>query len=330
LFRDEVTIEVEGGKGGDGLVSFRRERFVPRGGPDGGDGGRGGDVVLLASTHVNSLLHIRRRRYAARGGTPGGPRNAAGKDAEELVLEVPPGTQVLDAERGNLLRDLSEAGQRLVVARGGRGGWGNTRFASALDHAPRKAVKGALGEHRSIRLELKLIAEVGLVGLPNAGKSSFLAAVSRARPKVAPYPFTTLAPEVGIAAVGEYDGICIADLPGLIHGAADGAGLGNRFLRHIERCPMLLQLVDCSAGASDPPVQAWRTVREELRRRSPELAARPHWIVATKCEDEEAEKNADELERAAGCRVWRISSVTRRGLEDLLRELHRTLRLEQA
>ena len=326
MFRDEVTIEVEGGKGGDGLVSFRREKFVPKGGPDGGDGGRGGDVVLLASTHVNSLLHFRRKRYAARGGAPGGPRNAAGKDAGELVLEVPPGTQVLDAERGNLLRDLAEPGQRLVVARGGRGGWGNTHFANALNQAPRRAVKGASGEARTIRLELKLIAEVGLIGLPNAGKSSFLAAVTRARPKVADYPFTTLAPEVGIAAVGDYDGICIADLPGLIEGASRGVGLGNQFLRHVERCPMLLQLVDCSSGASDPPVQAWRTVREELHQKSPVLSARPHWVVATKCEDEQAERNADDLERAAGSRVWRISSVTRRGLDDLLRELHRTLR----
>ncbi len=319
LFRDECEIRVDAGKGGDGLVSFRREKYVPKGGPDGGDGGDGGSVVLLASEQVNSLLAIGRSpRYRAEGGRPGGPADRAGRAGADLVLEVPVGTQVLDAERGNLLKDLATPGQRLVIAQGGRGGRGNARFATAVRQVPRHAELGRPGESRRLRLELKLFAEVGLVGLPNAGKSTFLAAVSRATPKVADYPFTTLEPQVGIAAVGDYDTLVVADLPGLIEGAAEGLGLGHRFLKHVERCRVLLHLVDVSPLAGEDPAEAVRVVAGELARYSPELADRPRLVVATKVEDEEGAERARALGEELGAEVLPISSHTGQGVAGLL------------
>jgi len=327
MFRDECELEVQAGRGGDGLVSFRREKFVPRGGPDGGDGGDGGSVVLLATTRVNSLLAVGRRPiYRAANGTPGGPRNRHGARGADLEIEVPVGTRVLDRERGHLLRDLSADGDRLVLARGGRGGRGNTAFATSVRQTPRMAEPGGDGEHREVRLELKLFAEVGLVGLPNAGKSTFLAAVSRATPKIADYPFTTLAPEVGVASVGEHDSLVVADLPGLIQGAAEGAGLGHRFLRHVERCRVLLHFVDVSPGATVPPAEAHAVVAGELARYSQELAGRPTLVVATKCESEEAEEAARDLERRLGLPVHRVSSATRRGLAEVLEAARRVVR----
>ncbi len=319
MLRDELTLEVAAGRGGDGLVSFRRERKLPKGGPDGGDGGRGGNVVLVAAGELNSLLKLgRRKRYAAGKGRPGGSRTRSGKNGEDLRLEVPVGTQVFDARHGNLLRDLTEPGQELVVAEGGIGGRGNVHFASAVRQVPRIATPGRPGEGRTLRLELKMVAEVGLVGLPNAGKSTFLSRVTAATPKVADYPFTTLEPEVGIATVGDYDTLCIADLPGLIEGASEGCGLGDRFLRHVERCSVLVQLVDVSAGADAAPEDAWRTVDAELRRNSPALAAKPRLVVASKCEDEAAEARASELDAAVGGGVLTISSATGRGVQALL------------
>ncbi|HED65988.1 MAG TPA: GTPase ObgE [Planctomycetes bacterium] len=318
MFRDECRITVVAGKGGDGLVSFRREKYVAKGGPDGGDGGDGGSVVLVASPDVSSLLRLGRKpRYVAPKGRPGGPRNCKGARGEDLVLEVPVGTLVIDAARGHLLRDLAKPGDRLVIAQGGRGGRGNTAFANSVRQVPRQAEKGRDGEEREVRLELKLAAEVGLLGLPNAGKSTFLAAVSEATPRIADYPFTTLEPQVGVAPVGEFDTLVIADLPGLIEGAAEGVGLGHRFLRHVERCRVLLHLVDVSATADDP--MASRSVLErELANYSQELARRPRLLVATKVEDEESEARAAALERESGERVWRISSVTGAGTEELL------------
>ena len=330
MFRDESELEARAGKGGDGLVSFRRELKVPKGGPDGGDGGDGGDVVLRASTRVHSLLSIGRRpRYAAKNGQPGGPRNRSGARGSDLLLEVPVGTQVLDLERGHLLRDLCEPELELIVAKGGRGGRGNTHFVTSTRQAPRRAEKGKLGEQRAVRLELKLFAEVGLVGLPNAGKSTFLSRVSRATPKIADYPFTTLVPQVGVATVGELDTLVLADLPGLIEGAADGAGLGHRFLRHVERCRVLLHLVDCSATAVDEPLEACRVIESELQAYSPELARRPRLLVGTKCEDEAALERAAELERAIGRPVRRVSSVVGEGLEELLRTAWKEVRAAQ-
>jgi len=318
MFRDECELEVRAGKGGDGAVSFRREKFAPFGGPDGGDGGDGGSVVLLASNHVNSLLAIGRRPiHEAEDGQGGGPRNRSGKKAGDLVLEVPVGTQIFDAEGGHLLRDLVRLGERCVVAAGGRGGRGNKAFASAVQQAPRKFERGTPGEERRVRLELKLIAEVGLLGLPNAGKSTFLSSISAATPKIADYPFTTLSPQVGIAAVGE-ETLVVADLPGLIEGAAEGAGLGHRFLKHVERCAVLLHLVDVSDEATSEPLRALEVVEQELARYSAELYARPRLVVATKCEDEAAEARAAALEQALGRRVWRISSVAGTGVSTLL------------
>ncbi|MBM3977634.1 MAG: GTPase ObgE [Planctomycetes bacterium] len=319
MFRDECVIEVTGGRGGDGVISFHREKFVQRGGPDGGDGGDGGDVVFVASPHVNSLLAIgRAHKYQAEGGEQGGPKKCFGKSGADVEIEVPVGTQIFDARRDNLLRDLTEPGQRLVIARGGRGGRGNPHFANAVRQAPRIAEPGTAGEQRLVRLELKLLAEIGLVGLPNAGKSTFLACVSQARPKIADYPFTTLVPGVGVAPVGDADSLVIADLPGLIEGASDGVGLGLQFLRHVERCPLLFQLVDVSPEAAQAPLAAFQVIDAELAQYSPELAARPRWIVATKCESAPAEARAAELEQALGRKVWRIAAVRGVGLRELL------------
>jgi GTP-binding protein len=323
MFRDEAELVVIAGKGGDGLVSFRREKFVPRGGPDGGDGGDGGSVVLLATSGVTSLLEVgRKRRYVAASGQPGGPRKKTGASSDDLIIEVPVGTQVLDAKGGHLLRDLVLDGQRLVIARGGRGGQGNVHFATAVHQVPREATPGQPGEERVIKLELKLFAEVGLVGLPNAGKSTLISCVTAATPKIADYPFTTLEPQVGIARVGDYDTLVLADLPGLIEGAAEGHGLGHRFLKHVERCRVLLHLVDVSAAADPSPAEAWRVIDRELAAFSPVLAAKPRLLVATKFEEESCEERVRELEAAASAVALRISSVQGKGLEELLRASH--------
>jgi GTP-binding protein len=327
VFRDEIEIEVIAGKGGDGLVSFYREKFVPRGGPDGGDGGRGGSIVLRATDQVNSLLKLgRRMRYSAEDGRPGGNSNKAGRDGQDLELEVPVGTQVFDAKKGNLLRDLARHGETLELVRGGDGGLGNAQFATAVRQTPRFAQPGKAGEARRVRLELKLFAEVGLIGLPNAGKSTFLSKVTAATPKIADYPFTTLVPQVGIAGIGDYDTLVIADLPGLIEGASQGHGLGHRFLKHVERCGVLLHLVDVSSEAAADPVEGWRVVERELERASSELHAKPRLVVATKVESPEAESRAAELEVAVGAPVARISAWTGRGLGQLLVEAHRLVR----
>ncbi|MFT7677580.1 MAG: GTP-binding protein [Planctomycetota bacterium] len=319
MFRDETEIEVLAGKGGDGLVSFRREKYVNQGGPDGGDGGKGGSVVLYTDASVTSLLALGRRyRYAAKGGVPGGPRLRTGAGGDDIRLAVPVGTQVFEAEHGNLLRDMDAEGMELVVARGGDGGKGNPRFANAVRQAPQHATSGHEGESRHIRLELKMFAQVGLLGFPNAGKSTFLSRVTAATPKIADYPFTTLVPHVGIADLGEHRGLLIADLPGLIEGAADGAGLGHRFLRHVERCRVLLHLVDVSAVTEREPATAWLALEEELLQASPELAAKPRLTVATKCgEDEGWEERVAELAAVAG-EVLPISSVLGHGLKELL------------
>src|SRR5687768_15945462 len=265
MFRDECEIEVRAGKGGDGAVSFRREKHAPKGGPDGGDGGHGGSVILRASSEVHSLLELGRRpRYSAANGHPGGPSNSTVRDGQDLEISVPVGTQVLDARHGNLLRDLAAPGQRLEIALGGAGGRGNASFASAVRQTPRTATPGEPGEALRVRLVLKLAAEVGLVGLPNAGKSTLLSRVTAAEPKIADYPFTTLAPQVGIARVRDYDTLVIADLPGLIEGAAEGHGLGDRFLRHVERCGVLVQLVDVSEASPVEPLEAYRIIDREL------------------------------------------------------------------
>ena len=327
MFKDEIQFEVAAGKGGNGAVSFHREKFVPRGGPDGGDGGDGGDVVLKASRHHNSLIHLAgKRTWRALDGQGGMGQMASGRAGADLVLEVPIGTQVYDAVHGNLLRDLTSDGMTLVVAKGGQGGLGNARFATATRQTPRFAGDGRPGEEREVRLELKLFAEVGLVGLPNAGKSTFLKSVTAATPKIADYPFTTLSPQVGIARLSDIDTLVLADLPGLIEGASEGVGLGHRFLKHVERCGVVLHLVDCSEEAVVEPDEARRVIEAELKNFDEALHAKPRLLVATKVESEAARERAAELSRAAGMPVLCISSHTREGLKEVLVAAHRMVR----
>ncbi len=283
MFIDSARLEVRAGDGGDGCVSFRREKYVPRGGPDGGDGGDGGDVVLRVTAGLNTLLHIHHRsQIQAERGRHGEGANRTGRSGADVTILVPPGTVVRDIAEDRLLGDLVEDGQELVVARGGRGGRGNARFATATNRAPRRADPGAAGERRRLELELKLIADVGLIGLPNSGKSTLLARVSAARPKVAAYPFTTLEPHLGVVTVGDDDlrTLVVADIPGLIEGAHRGAGLGTQFLRHIERCRVLAHLVDLADEA--PIGDRVATIRGELAAHSAELAGRRWLLVGTK------------------------------------------------
>jgi len=319
MFVDELEIHVRAGKGGNGIVSFLRDAKTLRGGPNGGDGGDGGDIVLVATTHCNTLFHLTGRgTFAADNGGQGLPQNCGGKDAEDLVIEVPVGTVVMDAERGNVLHDLDQPDKPWVLARGGYGGRGNTHFATATHRAPREAELGKAGEERRVLLSLKLIADVGFVGLPNAGKSTLLATLTRARPKIAGYPFTTLEPMLGIAQGPGEGTFVLADIPGLIEGASSGRGLGDRFLKHIERTRLLLHLVDCGDLPMQPPIEAWRVVRQELEQHSAELAERPTLVVATKVEDEAARQRAQELATASGMQVMPISSATGAGLRELV------------
>jgi len=326
MFVDELQISVRAGKGGDGCVSFLRDKNAQRGGPDGGDGGDGGSIILQPSTHVNTLYHLTGYGlFAAKNGEPGGSKDCYGKKAGDLVLEVPVGTVVIDTEHGNVLRDLVDQNEPFVVARGGFGGRGNAPFATPTHRTPREAERGTSGEQRDVLLSLKLIADVGLLGLPNAGKSTLLATLTRARPKIAGYPFTTLEPMLGIAEGPGGGTFVIADIPGLIEGAHLGKGLGDKFLKHIERTRLLLHLVDCSELALQPPAEAYRTVRQELAAHSEALASRPAIVVATKVEDEDSERCATELEASLGHEVLRISSAMQKGLRDLVIEVTRAL-----
>ena len=281
-FVDEATIRVSAGDGGGGCTSFRREKYVPRGGPDGGDGGDGGSVLLEADGSLNTLVDFRyRKRFRAERGQDGRGRNCRGASGGDLVLSVPVGTEVFATETGERIGELMSAGERLEVARGGRHGMGNARFKSSTNRAPRKSTPGTSGESRELRLELGLLAHVGLLGLPNAGKSTFLRAVSAARPRVADYPFTTLHPQLGVVLVDPLRSFVLADIPGIIEGASEGAGLGLKFLRHLMRTRLLLHVVDASAGPEEALAGA-RTVVEELRRYRPELAGRERWLVLNK------------------------------------------------
>ncbi len=284
-------------------------------------------MVLRTSVHENTLYHLAGRRvHEARAGQPGRGSNMTGASADDLVIDVPVGTMVLDAERGNLLKDLAEPGLSFVVARGGSGGRGNARFASSTNRAPRQREVGQAGEERRVRLSLKLIADVGLVGLPNAGKSTLLATISQARPKIAAYPFTTLEPHLGIVPIDETHSVVVADIPGLIAGASEGRGLGVQFLKHVERTRVLLHLVDCSELADVEPAEARRVVLEELRGYSRELSERPRLLVATKVEDDVSRQRADVLEREAGEPVLRISAATREGMPRLFAWLAQVVR----
>lgn len=322
MFIDRAKIHVQGGDGGNGVTAFRREKFVPRGGPSGGDGGRGGDVVMLADASLNTLLHLRYNpRHVADRGLHGEGSNRSGRNGEESIIRVPVGTQIFDAETGDLLHDLSHDGARWLAARGGRGGFGNAHFTSSTNRAPRYHQSGSKGEERELQLELKLLADVGLVGFPNAGKSTFISTVSAARPKIADYPFTTLEPHLGVVDLGDFRTFVIADVPGLIEGAHSGAGLGDRFLRHIERTKLLLHLVDVSSLPQQEPVVAYETVDRELASYNEDLAARPQFVVATKIDAlDDPERLASLRERAAkdGKPFFAISSATNEGVRELI------------
>nr|MBA2244660.1 GTPase ObgE [Gemmatimonadota bacterium] len=315
MFLDQATIYVYAGQGGDGIVAFRREALVPHGGPSGGDGGKGGDVILRVNSQLGTLLDYRyRQHYRAPRGEHGEGSNRTGRSGEDLVLMVPPGTVVNDADTGETLGELLHEGEELVVARGGRGGRGNARFATATNQAPRRADSGEEGEERRITLELKLIADVGLVGEPNAGKSTFLAAVSHATPKIGDYPFTTLTPNLGVVRLSDGRAFVVADIPGIIEGAHEGKGLGLQFLRHIERTRTLAYLIP--ADALDAQAEFER-LRAELDSYSPELAAKPHCIVFTKADLLPPEWETPRIEAPDAWGQFLVSAVARRGLDSL-------------
>ena len=316
-FVDEVELVLAAGRGGAGCVSFRREKYIPFGGPNGGDGGDGGSVVLVADDQLGTLLDFRHRKtMRAENGTPGQGSNKFGRRGKDLRLRLPVGTLVLDAAEGEILADLVEAGAETVLLPGGQGGRGNARFATSTNRAPRHAQPGMPGEERRLRLELKLMADVGLLGFPNAGKSTLISRISAARPKIADYPFTTLVPNLGVVSWGEERSYVVADIPGLIEGASEGAGLGIQFLRHVERTRLLLHLVDPSDERD--PLDKYRALRRELEAFDPEVAARPERVVLTKMDVTEVRERLPELETRfaqEGIEVWPISAITGEGLD---------------
>ena len=326
LFFDEATIEVRAGDGGNGSVSFRREKFVPLGGPAGGNGGKGGDVYVVANRRLNTLIQFQRQRhFAAEAGGKGDRKNMQGKSGDDLLVAVPPGTVVRNAATSELLADLMVDGQKVVVARGGRGGRGNAAFATPTNQAPRIAEKGEPGETLTLKLELKLIADVGIIGVPNAGKSTLLAAISAARPKIADYPFTTLVPNLGVATVDD-DTLVLADIPGLIEGAHDGAGLGTAFLKHIERTRVLIHLLD---GSSPDPLKDYAVINEELDLFSARLATKPQVVALNKMDLPQAQQVWPTIQEAMswqGTPVFALSAVTGKGNLELLREVARVLK----
>ncbi|MBE0598882.1 MAG: GTPase ObgE [Desulfuromonadales bacterium] len=321
-FVDEVKIYAKAGNGGRGCLSFRREKFIPLGGPDGGDGGDGGDIVLEVDPGLGTLLDLRyRQHYKAGNGEHGRGKNMHGKNGESMQLRVPPGTLVRDEETGEILADLTEPGQQLVLLRGGRGGRGNARFATSTNRAPRHTQPGIPGEERWLRLELKLLADVGLVGFPNAGKSTLISAVSAARPKIADYPFTTLVPNLGVVRYGDYRSFVMADIPGLIVGASEGHGLGTRFLKHVERTDLFLHLVDTSPLQSGDPLENFDLINHELEQHNPLLRQKPQLVVLTKMDLTEVRQLAPEVTEAfagRGLTVFPISAVTGEGVPALL------------
>jgi GTP-binding protein len=323
-FIDEVVIHVRGGDGGDGSVAFRREKFVPRGGPSGGDGGNGGSVVLVADPQLGTLLDLRyQQNYRAKSGEHGEGRDRYGRAGEDLVVRVPLGTLVRDPDGANLA-DLARPGARFVAAQGGRGGRGNIHFATSTNQAPRQAEEGTAGEERTLKLELKLLADAGLVGFPNAGKSTFIAAVSRARPKIADYPFTTLQPHLGVVQLSGERSFVLADIPGLIEGAAEGHGLGHRFLRHVERTAVLLHLVERSADPGRDPLRDYQVIRAELAGYSPALAERAEVVCLTKLDLTETRDALPALrDRFAreGVTLHAVSAATGEGIPELLEAL---------
>src|SRR5215831_18282600 len=335
-FVDEATIKVQAGHGGRGCMSFRREKFVPFGGPDGGDGGLGGSVYVVAQEGINTLADFRfQRTFRAGHGEAGGGNDCTGAGGADFEIPVPTGTVIIDADTEEQLGDLTQAGGRVLVAKGGKGGWGNAKFKSSTNRSPRKAMPGLPGEHRTLKLELKLIADVGLLGLPNAGKSTLISVVSAARPKIADYPFTTLHPNLGVVSVGPQRSFVMADIPGLIEGAAEGAGLGIRFLKHLQRTRLLLHLVDIAPPdpAADPVKDA-RAIVGELKKFSPDLAAKERWLVLNKIDlltPGDAERRCKDIVRRLKWPgpVFHISGLTHQGTQELCQTVMRRLAGEE-
>ena len=326
-FVDEVSITVKAGDGGNGCMSFRREKFIPKGGPDGGDGGDGGSIYLEAAENCNTLVDYRyKRRFNAQRGENGRGKDCSGAKGEDMVLPVPIGTTVIDAGTQEIIGDLTEAGQRLLVSQGGFHGLGNTRYKSSVNRAPRQTSQGSLGDQRDLKLELKVLADVGLLGLPNAGKSTFIRAVSAAKPKVADYPFTTMVPILGVVDVGQLRSFVIADIPGVIAGAAEGAGLGTRFLKHLSRTHLLLHMVDMVPPDDSDPAEAIETIIHELGKFSPALTMRERWLVLNKCdqlmEDEQQALLDDVVERLEwDGPVYVVSASERQGTDELAKDV---------
>jgi GTP-binding protein len=323
-FVDEATIRVQAGNGGHGCLSFRREKYVERGGPDGGDGGHGGSVYVVADASMNTLADFRMsRKFRAENGQGGAGRNMTGRSGDDLEVRIPCGTVVNDVDTGEIICDLTEDGERQMVAEGGKGGLGNTRFKSSVNRAPRKTTNGTPGEARHLLLELKVLADVGLLGLPNAGKSTLVTAMSQARPRIADYPFTTLHPNLGVVRVGALQSFVMADIPGLIEGASDGAGLGIQFLKHLQRTRLLLHVVDIAPlDESIDPVKSVQTIAQELRSYSSELAAMPRWLVINKADllpDDELQERVDRLLRKLDWTgpVHTVSAATGAGTDQL-------------
>ncbi|MDJ0905294.1 MAG: Obg family GTPase CgtA [Woeseiaceae bacterium] len=330
-FVDEATIRVQAGNGGHGCLSFRREKYVEKGGPDGGDGGHGGSVYLVADPAMNTLADFRvARKFRAESGQGGAGRNKTGKSGEDLEVRIPCGTVVSDVDTGEVICDLTEAGQRQKVAEGGRGGLGNTRFKSSTNRAPRQTTQGTQGEGRHLALELKVLADVGLLGMPNAGKSTLISAMSQAKPRIADYPFTTLHPNLGVVRVGRLQSFVMADIPGLIEGASEGAGLGIQFLRHLQRTGLLLHLVDIAPIDGSEPADVVRAIATELKNFSAELAAKPRWLVINKIDlldNEEREAARERLLDELGWQgpVFEVSAATGEGTEQLGQSVMREL-----
>jgi len=319
MFIDEAEILIKSGKGGDGMVHFHREKFVPRGGPDGGDGGKGGDVILEVHSNLNTLQAFRHiTHYAAKDGKNGGPNNMSGKSAEDLVIQVPPGTVIYDADTKDLIGDLIQAKQRLSICKGGRGGRGNQHFATARNQVPRTAERGEPGASKRLKLELKLIADIGIIGVPNAGKSTLLSVLTNARPKIAPYPFTTIEPNLGVARVDDHTSIVLADIPGLIEGASHGAGLGIDFLRHIQRTRVLIHLLD---GLSNDPIADFSQINSELSLFDASLAKKPQIVALNKIDQPEVQARLDDLKKKfkkQKVELTTISALARMNTQELL------------
>tara|TARA_Y100001960_G_scaffold8654_3_gene8381 strand:- start:335 stop:1333 length:999 start_codon:yes stop_codon:yes gene_type:complete len=329
MFVDRVTIELIAGKGGDGCLSFRREKYVPRGGPDGGDGGDGGSIHIMAEAGVDSLTALSHRKFwKADRGHHGSGSNRRGKDGKDVIIKVPPGTIIVDAEHGFVIKDLVEDGDSFVAAKGGKGGKGNARFKSSVNQVPREWTPGDDGEVRKVNLELKVIADVGLVGKPNAGKSTLLSRVTKATPQIADYPFTTKFPNLGRVVLDWERSFIMADIPGLIEGASEGVGLGHEFLRHIERAGILVHLVEPQPMDGTDPLENYRAISEELVQYNEQLGQRPQLVVVTKAEIPGAEEIRDQLAEQTGEQVFLISSVTGQGLNELSNSIFQSL--EQA